>query len=576
MKSHLPFGIKESAPGRIAPKVRIAEGRVELLKQLGVNWMGMLWRGLDLQHPESLLVTFIRPEQSWQEFAQSPFFFKAALSVLKPYSGFTHPLIQSIVTVGAYGPETYFVHTPPKKWGRITPKSGTISASKFVIVGTGMARAVDALHSAGLVHGGLNPDEFALEPDGTVSIRRLGYLTLRRMLQREGQLDFEHPQLDAFVAPEDLMEEPAEPPTDIFSMGVIGYQLLTGKHPFKTASGELDQQGILTRKPSTPTSIDRQIPDALSALIMKMISKDPDLRPSPREIVTALQGITKSSRKPVSVNMQPSSDFDMRRRMDSHRAVSTATEQNEILLTAGSPADYGDRRLNELLHHACRHARVENYIEALRVYATLLEQHPTVQDIWLGAAWCLYGLERWEELDLHLREGMHEFPRNTDLQAVRVMAMCETGQRNEAVIRAAQILDPEEPSEWPWLAHAYAAAQNDPAAAMKSYQQAVQHRPKDWRMHYLIGRAFFDTGNFKEAAPLLNRAYPMARSFLAIPYLLGQIALISENPEKARRYFERCLEIDPDCIEAQEALAEVRQAEEKGTPLKNLFTRGKS
>lgn len=578
MSNPLPFGLKESHIAAVAPKAMLLDGRIEVLKALGVNWMGATYRALDVVAPQTVIITVIRPERQWEDFYLSPFFFKTVLASTERFTHISCERHQRLLTVGRCGNDVYMVHQPPREWGRIYGRERPVSLRRFLLLAHGICETLRPLHQGKICHGGITPDEFAIDKEGKVHLRRLGYLSVRREVQHKGVLNYDHPILDACISPEDSMREPLEPASDIFSLAVLFYWLLTDTNPFLAKGGSANSQSVLSLKPEPPSVHQKQLPEAIDSLLLKMLAKDPDRRPSLPEVVKHLTEVARGQRASSKDVKRAALEESRISRAVSSEHVPTAPEApGGQKLTAASPDEHSTPTLTTQIQEASCLYREEQTIDALRIFATLLEHYPQEQDLWLGSALCLLDLERYEELEEHLRQAIFQYPRNTDLQAVRIMAMCETGAREEAVIRAAQIVDKREPSEWPWVAQAIALAEASPNEAVQSYNVAMEKRPRDWRISYLVGRALFLHERHQQATPMLQRAYPLARDFLPVPFFLGQISLAAGDMDRARRFFQRCLEIDPECSEAQEAISQTHEqgSATKDNVISKLFGRKK-
>jgi predicted Ser/Thr protein kinase len=166
------------------------------------------------------------------------------------------------------------------------------------------AEAIAAAHAAGIVHRDLKPGNLMVTRSGQVKVLDFG---LARRAEEEGSsslsLDLTAPGqilgTPAYMSPEQAMGEPVGPASDIFSFGVVLYELACGVRPFsgKTAVATLDQ--VLHRQPPRPREANPALPRDLSALIERCLEKSPQARPaSMAEIADALRHLSLPAARP--------------------------------------------------------------------------------------------------------------------------------------------------------------------------------------------------------------------------------------------------------------------------------------
>src|SRR4029077_1985288 len=98
----------------------------------------------------------------------------------------------------------------------------------------------------------------------------------------------------AYMSPEQARGEPADSASDIFSLGIVLYQLTTGVHPFQADSALAMLYATTTRTPTPPSRLNPEIPAALEGLNGAMLQKDSRLRPTATEVDKALEALAAS------------------------------------------------------------------------------------------------------------------------------------------------------------------------------------------------------------------------------------------------------------------------------------------
>jgi len=142
-----------------------------------------------------------------------------------------------------------------------------------------LAEAIHAAHQSGIVHRDLKPANILLTPDGTPKVTDFG---LARRLEGDGGLTLSGVPVGtpSYMAPEQARGDKGAvgPATDVYALGAILYELLTGRSPFRAESATATLQQVLTDEPVSPTRLNPQAPRDLTTICLKCLSKEPHRR----------------------------------------------------------------------------------------------------------------------------------------------------------------------------------------------------------------------------------------------------------------------------------------------------------
>lgn len=168
-----------------------------------------------------------------------------------------------------------------------------------------VAEALSAAHAAGAVHRGLKPSNIWLRKDGTIVVSDCSvarFTDIARHMHTgsaEPRVDFADTLIPltalAYMSPEQVRGDPVDARTDIFSLGVILYEMLTGRHPFDARNSLSRMSAILQAEPPVLTSKLGIIPQELNRIVHRALAKDPPERhESMRQFLADLESLRRT------------------------------------------------------------------------------------------------------------------------------------------------------------------------------------------------------------------------------------------------------------------------------------------
>jgi serine/threonine-protein kinase len=147
------------------------------------------------------------------------------------------------------------------------------SADAFRIMGEILA-ALEYSHARGVVHRDIKPANVFLQKDGTVKVADFGIAHIESSSLTQAGTVMGTP---GYMSPEQVLGLPVDGRSDLFSVGVILYQFLTGERPF-SGSATTTAQKVLKEDPLPPSTLNVQLPDAIDAVVRKALAKKPEER----------------------------------------------------------------------------------------------------------------------------------------------------------------------------------------------------------------------------------------------------------------------------------------------------------
>jgi serine/threonine-protein kinase len=242
---------------------------------LGHGGMGVVYRAwhLRLGRAVALKMLLAGPCARPEELAR---FLREAQAV----AGLRHAHVVQVYDVGDVEGRPYFT-MELVEGGSLAEKIRGVpqpAAQAAALVAT-LAETVHAAHQGGIVHRDLKPANVLLTTDGTPKVTDFG---LARRLEGDGGLTLSGTPMGtpSYMAPEQARGEKQAigPATDVYALGAILYEILTGRPPFRADTGAVTLQLVLTDEPVPPARLNPRVPRDLTTICLKCLSKEPHRR----------------------------------------------------------------------------------------------------------------------------------------------------------------------------------------------------------------------------------------------------------------------------------------------------------
>lgn len=279
-----PFLDSPKAPGEIGS---LAHYRV--LRLLGQGGMGMVFHAEDSRLDRPVALKVLMSHHAMDNNLRQRFIREArALAILR------HSHIVAVYDVGLEHELPYLVmeFLEGESLEEYYKRIKTLAPAQIVDIARDIAKGLTAAHAKGVIHRDIKPSNLWMD-SGTGHVKLLDF-GLARLAAEEHQLT-EHGLVlgtPAFMAPEQANGTPVDTRADLFSLGCVIYWMCTGKSPF-AGTNTMNTLALLTRStPPAPHETNPQIPNALSEIVMHLLAKNPEDRPSTsRQVLDKLNGI---------------------------------------------------------------------------------------------------------------------------------------------------------------------------------------------------------------------------------------------------------------------------------------------
>lgn len=257
-------------------------GRYDIMSVLGTGGMGVVYRARDRELNEDVAIKTIRRELISSDAVLAERF-KSEIRLARRISH------RNVVRTHDLGDADGHLFVTMELVQGITVREllatrGKLGVASTLALARQLAEALAVAHAAGVIHRDVKPENALIDADGVLKVMDFGIARLAEASSNRTQAGMVV-GTPAYMAPEQLVGEEIDPRADLYSLGVVMYECLTGRAPFQAPSAVALIARVLTTEPEPPAQGSADVPPALSALVMRLLAKAPSERPASATIL---------------------------------------------------------------------------------------------------------------------------------------------------------------------------------------------------------------------------------------------------------------------------------------------------
>ena len=311
-------------------------GSYKITEKIGEGGMGAVFKGIDMMLEREVAIKMLRPE-----LASQPEIVERFRSEAVTLAKLNHPNIATLFSFLRQGEDFFMVmeFVRGQTLDNLVRRYGAMPSDKALALFCQALEGIDHAHRMGIIHRDIKPANMMLTENGTLKVMDFGIARVlgTSRMTRQGNIV----GTIAYMSPEQVRGQETDARSDIYSLGILLYEMLTGRVPFASDS-EYDLMRMqIESAPQPPRVFSAQIPPSVERAIMRALAKRPDARfQGASEFRQSLLGPTATGAPVVSPQPTPvvsSTAVTQPMHRNAPQETRLATESSEIKQTRLAP-----------------------------------------------------------------------------------------------------------------------------------------------------------------------------------------------------------------------------------------------
>jgi eukaryotic-like serine/threonine-protein kinase len=247
-------------------------GRYQLGRRIAAGGMGEVWEATDEVLDRRVAVKILR-----REYADDATFLERFRAEARHAASLSHHGIAAVYDYGEDDGSPFIVMemVDGDSLADLLSREGRLSPERTLGIVAQTASALQVAHDGGVIHRDVKPGNLLVTADGTVKVTDFGIARATNAvpLTRTGAIM----GTAYYISPEQASGQPVTPSSDLYSLGVVAYECLSGRRPF---DGHTPVSVALAQVSEEPPALPSGVPEPVAALVMRMLAKEPEGRPA--------------------------------------------------------------------------------------------------------------------------------------------------------------------------------------------------------------------------------------------------------------------------------------------------------